>query len=98
MTPLELIAGALIALGAVFFIAGTVGVLRFPDIFCRLHALTKADGLGLGLVALGVGLLAASPGAVVRIALVWFFVVVASATCSHLIARHALERARRERS
>ncbi|MGY6535584.1 MAG: cation:proton antiporter [Pararhodobacter sp.] len=75
--------------GTVFFIAGTVGLLRFPDIYCRLHALTKADGLGLALIALGTALLAGSAGAVFRIALIWFFVAVASATCSHLVARHA---------
>ena len=39
--------------GAFFFLAGTVGLLRFPDSFTRLHALTKADNLGLGLVVLG---------------------------------------------
>ena len=86
---LELLAAALIALGTVFFIAGTVGLLRFPDIFCRLHALTKADGLGLALIALGVALLAADPGQIFRIVLIWFFVAVASATCGHLLAAHA---------
>ena len=89
---LEIAATVLMGLGAVFFVAGTVGLLRFPDIFCRLHALTKADGLGLALVALGAALLASSAGEVFRIVLVWFFVAVASATCSHLIARHALHR------
>ena len=34
--------------GAFFFLAGTVGLLRFPDALSRLHALTKADNLGLG--------------------------------------------------
>ncbi|MFU8897437.1 MAG: cation:proton antiporter [Roseinatronobacter sp.] len=86
---LELAAAAFIALGTLFFVAGTVGLLRFPDIFCRLHALTKADGLGLALIALGVALLAGTAGAVFRIALVWFFVAVASATCGHLIAGYA---------
>ncbi|TVP72857.1 MAG: monovalent cation/H(+) antiporter subunit G [Rhodobacteraceae bacterium] len=86
---LELFAATLITLGTVFFIAGTVGLLRFPDIYCRLHALTKADGLGLALVAFGVAILAATPGAAFRIALIWFFIAVSSATCGHLIARHA---------
>lgn len=86
---LELAAATLIALGAVFFIAGTVGLLRFPDIFCRLHALTKADGLGLALIALGVALLAEGPGDVFRIVLIWFFVAVSGATCGHLVARYA---------
>ena len=86
---LDLVAISLIGLGAVFFFAGTVGLLRFPDIFCRLHALTKADGLGLALVALGVALLSGSLADGFRIGLIWFFVAVASATCSHLIARYA---------
>jgi multicomponent Na+:H+ antiporter subunit G len=42
-----------VLVGGFFFLAGTVGLLRFPDAFTRLHALTKADNLGLGLVVLG---------------------------------------------
>ena len=38
-----------IGAGVFFFLAGTVGLLRFPDALSRLHALTKADNLGLGL-------------------------------------------------
>lgn len=86
---LDLIAAVMIAAGAVFFIAGTVGLLRFPDIYCRLHALTKADGLGLALIALGIALMADSFGEVFRIALIWFFTALASATASHLIATYA---------
>jgi multicomponent Na+:H+ antiporter subunit G len=42
-----------VSAGAFFFLAGSVGLLRFPDALSRLHALTKADNLGLGLVMLG---------------------------------------------
>src|SRR5262245_8452272 len=42
-----------ISAGAFFFLAGTVGWLRFPDTLTRLHALTKADNVGLDLVVLG---------------------------------------------
>lgn len=86
---LDLIAATLIALGAVFFIAGTLGLLRFPDLYCRLHALTKADGLGLALIAFGLVLTADTPGEVLRIVLIWFFVALSSATGGHLIAAHA---------
>lgn len=41
--------------GVLFFVAGTVGLLRFPDVFSRLHAVTKADTVGLGLGACGSG-------------------------------------------
>jgi multicomponent Na+:H+ antiporter subunit G len=95
MTPYETLALALIALGAVFFAIGSIGLIRFPDVFTRLHALTKADNLGLALTALGVALLAADWVELVKLALIWFFVALASATCGHLIARHASAAARR---
>ena len=50
---LDLFSLAAIGAGVFFFFAGTVGLLRFPDSLTRLHALTKADNLGLGLVVLG---------------------------------------------
>lgn len=42
-----------VSAGAFFFLAGSVGLLRFPDAASRVHALTKADNLGLGLIVLG---------------------------------------------
>ena len=89
MTLPEIASLGFIAVGVLFFIAGTVGLLRFPDLFCRLHALTKADTLGLGLICVGVALLTAQAGDLFRIALIWVFVVIAGATGAHLIARHA---------
>jgi multicomponent Na+:H+ antiporter subunit G len=50
------LSAVLILLGAFFFLAGTLGLLRFPDVYTRLHALTKADNLGLGLTVLGLAL------------------------------------------
>jgi formate hydrogenlyase subunit 3/multisubunit Na+/H+ antiporter MnhD subunit len=47
---------AAVSFGAFFFLAGTVGLLRFPDTLTRLHALTKADNLGLGLIMRGITL------------------------------------------
>ena len=44
---------AAISLGVFFFLAGTVGLLRFPDVYTRLHALAKVDNLGLGFLLLG---------------------------------------------
>jgi multicomponent Na+:H+ antiporter subunit G len=44
---LDIFSIAAIGAGTLFFFAGTVGLLRFPDALTRLHALTKADNLGL---------------------------------------------------
>ncbi|PWB66038.1 MAG: Na+/H+ antiporter subunit G [Bradyrhizobiaceae bacterium] len=76
--------------GVVFFIAGTLGLLRFPDVYARLHALTKADNLGLGLIALGLVLQAGNVWQALKIVLVWLLAIFAAATVSQLIARSAL--------
>ena len=78
-----------VSAGVVFFIAGTVGLLRFPDTLTRLHALTKADNLGLGLVVLGLLPRVSDPLAALKLLCVWLLVLLASATASQLIARVA---------
>jgi len=76
--------------GIFFFLAGTLGVLRFPDVYGRLHALTKADNLGLGLTVIGLMMQAGSWLEVLKLLLIWILVLLASATASFLIARTAL--------
>ena len=78
--------------GAFFFLAGTVGLLRFPDTLTRLHALTKADNLGLGLVVLGLLPQAASLRDGLKLVSIWLLGLLASATVSQLIARTARQR------
>ena len=86
----ESISAVLILGGIFFFVAGTVGLLRFPDFFTRLHALTKADNLGLGLVIAGLAVQASSWADVTRLVLIWLLVLGASATLCFLVARTAL--------
>jgi multicomponent Na+:H+ antiporter subunit G len=78
-----------VAAGGLFFLAGTVGLLRFPDALTRLHALTKADNLGLGLVVLGLLPRAGGAPGALKLVVVWLLVLAASATVSQLIARVA---------
>lgn len=85
----DLVATALMLAGGAFFFAGTVGVLRFPDVYCRLHALTKVDNLGLGLVLAGLALKAGSIGVALKLLLIWMLVLLASTTACHLTARAA---------
>jgi multicomponent Na+:H+ antiporter subunit G len=71
--------------GVFFFLAGTVALLRFPDSLSRLHALTKADNLGLGLVVLGLIPRAASPFAALKLVVLWGLVQLGSATVAQMI-------------
>ena len=81
--------------GAIFFLAGTLGLLRFPDTMTRLHALTKADNLGLGLIVLG--LLPHVDGVVtgLKLVVVWLLVLLTGACAGQLIARAVRRRDRR---
>jgi multicomponent Na+:H+ antiporter subunit G len=84
---LDLFTVVTVVAGAFFYLAGTVGLLRFPDTLTRLHALSKADNLGLGLIVLG--LVPRVDGALVAVKLicVWLLVLLSGATVAQLIAR-----------
>jgi len=90
----DVVGVALVFAGVAFFLAGSVGLLRLPDLLSRLHALTKADNLGLGLLAAGVGLLQGGWLNGLQLFLVWLLVLAGSAAATHLIARQALRRGR----
>ncbi|MCW2282733.1 multicomponent Na+:H+ antiporter subunit G [Rhodoblastus acidophilus] len=83
-----------ICAGVFFFFAGTVGLLRFPDSLTRLHALSKADNLGLGLVVLGLIPRADTPLAALKLVVVWALALVSGASTAQLIGR-ALRRGRK---
>jgi len=83
---------ALTGAGLAFYLAGTLGLLRFPDTFSRLHALTKADNLGLGLMALGLAFQTDSWAGVAKLALIWVLALLAAGTVAQLVARAALVR------
>ena len=78
-----------VSAGILFFLAGVVGLLRFPDALTRLHALTKADNVGLGLIVVGLLPQAGSALEALKLVLVWLTVLLAGATVGQLIARVA---------
>lgn len=75
----------LVVSGAVFFTAGTVGLVRFPDVRSRLHALTKADNLGLGLVLAGVAVLLGSATAAGLALLTWVLALAAASASARAL-------------
>ncbi|MFP4168448.1 MAG: cation:proton antiporter [Desulfonatronovibrionaceae bacterium] len=93
----EILGRILCLAGAFFFLAGTVGLLRFPDSLSRLHALTKADNLGLGFVAIGLMLASDSLLAAAKIGLIWMLAMVGGSTICFLLGRSILSGLRRRR-
>lgn len=89
MTVVEVAAALLLAAGCAFYLAGTVGLLRFPDTYCRLHALTKADNVGLFFICMAMALLGGSLRTAALIFLIWLLALLAATVSAHLIALHA---------
>ena len=84
---LDLFSIAAILAGAFFFFAGAVGLLRFPDSLTRLHALTKADNLGLGLIVLGLLPRAESLLDGLRLVAIWALILLSGAATAQLTGR-----------
>lgn len=96
MTVLSMLAIILLSVGLFFYFAGTVGILRLPDFYSRLHAAGKCDSLAAILIILGIALYnleAFSFGALLvsaKLLLIAAFVFVTSPTATHAITEAAL--------
>ncbi len=80
---------ALCLAGALICLAGTIGILRFPDFYTRLHGASVTDTGGAGLIIIGMALMAPSWLVLVKLASILIFFVVTSPTASHAIAAAA---------
>lgn len=94
---LDVFTVVMVVAGLFFFFAGSIGMLRFPTVESRLHALTKADNLGLGFIALGVMPRMDGPGDMLKLALIWALVLLSSSAVGQLIAIAARRERRRDR-
>jgi multicomponent Na+:H+ antiporter subunit G len=86
MSPIDAASAMFLVVALFFFTAGTIGLVRLPDIHSRLHALTKADNVGLGFVVLAVMLQVSDWTEGFKLALIWFLVLAAATNVCFLIA------------
>lgn len=86
---LEFLAGVLLGTGILFTIAGTIGMLRFPDFYTRLHAAGVTETLGMLAIVTGLMLHAGPGDALVRLVLIALFMLATAPIASHALARAA---------
>lgn len=79
-----------IVAGLFFMLAGTLGVLRMPDVYCRLHAAGMTDTMGAGFLFVGMAIQAGWSLLAVRLLLVYGFLLFTSPIGTHALARAAL--------
>jgi len=75
--------------GLFFVLAGTLGVLRLPDFYTRLHAAGMTDTLGAELILLGLIIQSGFTQMSLKLLLVAFFLLLTSPTATHAIANAA---------
>lgn len=77
--------------GTFFLFAATIGLIRLPDFYTRMHACGKCDTLGIPLIIIGIGLYNGLSLGSVKILLIALFIFLTSPTATHSIARAALK-------
>lgn len=88
---IEVAATACIVIGLFFLLVGGVGILRFRDLFSRLHVTGVLDTLGVPLVLLGVAIHLGPRLVSAKIILATMFLAVTSPLVGHLLSRAAIE-------
>jgi multicomponent Na+:H+ antiporter subunit G len=80
---------ASLAGGLFFVLAGTIGVLRLPDFYTRLHAAGMTDTLGAELILLGLIIQSGYSQMTLKLLPVAFFLLITSPTATHAVAHAA---------
>ena len=81
----------LLLVGAFFMLAGTIGFVRFPDFYSRMHATGKCDTLGEGLMLVGLIVYGGATFVSVKILFLIMFILLANPTSTHAIAKAAYD-------
>ncbi len=84
------VAVGLMLIGSLLSALAALGILRFPDVYTRLHAASKAGPLGAGLILLAVGFASGDWSIAIRCVLGFLFLILTSPVSAHLLARAAL--------
>ena len=87
---MSVLVGLALLAGVFFQAVAALGVVRMPDIYTRLHAVSKAETLGVLLTLTAIGLSTGLSLTTVKLAFVASFLFLATPTATHAITRAAL--------
>ena len=82
---------AVMAVGLLFIALAALGMLRMPDFFTRVHAVSKLDTLGVALVLAGLALHNGATLVSLKLVLILVFISMANPTAAHVLTRSALQ-------
>ena len=84
---IEIASWALIIAGVFFTITGTIGLIRLPDVFTRMHGAGMVDTMGIGLILIGLLLHAPTVIVAIKLVLILAFIFFTSPTTCYALAR-----------
>ena len=90
-TIINVLTVMLLLIGAFFMLAGTIGFVRFPDFYSRMHATGKCDTLGEGLMLVALIIYGGATFVSVKILFLIIFILLANPTSTHAIAKAAYD-------
>jgi multicomponent Na+:H+ antiporter subunit G len=88
-TVINVLSGISLALGALLLFSGSVGLLRFPDFYTRMHAAGVTDTLAAALIILGLMLIAGWGLPLIKLLLILLFLLLTGPTATHALAKAA---------
>ena len=77
-------------IGAITIVVGSIGVLRFPDFFTRVHAAGVTETAGAIFIFFGLMLEAGIDPVALKLIMIFFFLFVTGPTSSHALAKAAI--------
>ena len=87
---IEILSWAAMVSGSIFMLIGGIGILRFPDFWSRLHAVSVSDSLGMILLVAGMMLQAGLTLVTVKLLMIGVFLFITGPTAIHAVANAAL--------
>jgi multicomponent Na+:H+ antiporter subunit G len=85
----QVLLSAVLVSGCLLALLAAIGLHRFPDVFCRMHAATKPATLGLVLIAIAASLSVTATGAWVKLMLVVALQFLTAPVGAHMVGRAA---------
>ncbi|EMR01844.1 monovalent cation/H(+) antiporter subunit G [Cesiribacter andamanensis] len=86
----EIVSSFFILLGVVFMLIASIGLLRFPDFYIRMSAITKGATLGVGLILLGMAIYFNQADMYFKVVVIITFTFITAPVAAHVIARTAV--------
>ncbi len=86
----DVVSWVCIVAGLFFILVGSIGLIRLPDVYTRLHAAGMTDTMGAGLLLIGLSFQAGLTLITIRLLLIWAFLLFTSPIGTHALARAAV--------